>query len=149
MRAEHSKIALVERVGRIYRKCLTRIKRGQKPYQSRGLRLRMCRQGLFYIFNQAPFLNLQKIIQRHVIGLFYKMGTKHWFLPPGTSMPGMLMQYTPAQCTAMPCMAMSCKPCHASYVMHGHVKHVNAVHWMFYVRINRDMPTVAIGQKPV
>ncbi len=40
--------------------------------------------------------------------------------------------------------ATSCKPPHASHVMH-----TNAVHWMLYERINSDMPTVAIGKKPV
>jgi hypothetical protein len=51
----------------------------------------MCRQGLFYIFNQAPSLNLQKIIQRHIIGknwrFFLKWALNIGFLPPGTSMP--------------------------------------------------------------
>jgi hypothetical protein len=43
-----------------------RIKRGQKWYQSRGLPLRRCRQGHFYIFNQAPSFNLQKFTQRRI-----------------------------------------------------------------------------------
>jgi hypothetical protein len=36
--------------------------------EQKGLPLRMCRQGHFYIFNQALSLNLQKIIQQHIIG---------------------------------------------------------------------------------
>jgi hypothetical protein len=94
-----------------------RIKRGQKRYQSRGLPLRMCRQGLFYIFNQASSLNLKKIIQRHIIGkkwlFFFKLALYIGFLPLGTSMPCMLTQYTPAHCTAMSCMATTCKSRHA------------------------------------
>jgi hypothetical protein len=53
----------------------------QKWLQSKGLPLRMCWQGLFYIFNQAPSLNLQKFIQQHIIGkiwhFFPKMGIKY------------------------------------------------------------------------
>jgi hypothetical protein len=81
----------------------------------------MCRLGLFYIFNQAPSVNLQKIIQRHIIGknwrFFLKWALNIGFLPPGTSMLCMLKQYMPAQCPAMSCMAMPCKPRHASHVM--------------------------------
>jgi hypothetical protein len=82
------------------------------------------------------------------------MGTKYWFFTArhvhavhahaghahavhGYVMHGHVMQAT------------SRKPRHASHIMNGHVMHTNAVHWMLYVRINSDMPTVTIGQKPV
>jgi hypothetical protein len=42
--------------------------RGQKWHQSRGFPLSMCRQGRFFIFNQAPSFNLQTLIQRCIIG---------------------------------------------------------------------------------
>jgi hypothetical protein len=32
-----------------------------------------------------------------------------------------------------------------TYVMHANTEHTHAVHWMFCVRINSDMPTVAVG----
>jgi hypothetical protein len=90
----------------------------------------MCRQGLFYIFYQAPSVNLQKVIQRHIMGknwhFFLKWALNIGFLPPGTSMPCVLKQYMPVQCTAV----MPCKPRHASHVMRhaSQVMHANAVH---------------------
>jgi hypothetical protein len=45
--------------------------------------------------------------------LFLKLALYIGFLPPGTSMPCMLMQYMPAHCTAMSCMATTCKPRHS------------------------------------
>jgi hypothetical protein len=97
----------------------------------------MCRQGLFYIFNQAPSLNLQKIIQRHIIGKNWRFFLK-WALNIGfftarhvhavhaqavhaRAVQGYVMHGHSMQ-------AMSCKPCHASHVIHGHVMHANAVH---------------------
>jgi hypothetical protein len=35
------------------------------------------------------------------------------------------------------------------HIKHGHIKHANAVYYMLYVRINSDMSTDTIGQKPV
>jgi hypothetical protein len=32
------------------------------------------------------------------------------------------------------------------HIMHGHVMHAHAVHWMLYVRINSNMPIVAVGK---
>ncbi len=36
-----------------------------------------------------------------------------------------------------------------AHIMHAHVMHAHAMHCMLYVRINSDMPTIAIGLKPV
>jgi hypothetical protein len=83
--------------------------------------------GSFLYFQSGSFFKSAKIIQRHIIGKNWRFILK-WalnigFLPPGMSMPCMLKQYMPVQCTAMSCVAMPSKPCHASHVMHA-----NAVH---------------------
>ncbi len=61
------------------------VKRSEKWNQSRGLPLRMCRQGCFYIFNQTPSFNLQNFIQQYIIGKIGvfppKMGIKYYLLP--------------------------------------------------------------------
>ncbi len=36
-----------------------------------------------------------------------------------------------------------------THVMHAHVVHTHALHYMFYVRIKSNVPTVALGPKPV
>jgi hypothetical protein len=80
-------------------------KMGQKWYQPRGLPLIMCRQGGFYIFNQAPSFNLQKFIRQHVIGKnwrFFVIWAINICFSPLTKinvlrvpMPGMSMSCTP------------------------------------------------------
>ncbi len=84
------------------------------------------RQGRFYIFIQAPSLNLQKIIQRCILGKnwrFFLNGHKIlFFLPPGTSMPCILMHHA---------HAMNSHIMH-DHVMHGHIMHGTScmpTHW--------------------
>jgi hypothetical protein len=116
----------------------------------------MCWWGRFYVFSQASSFNLQKYIQRHInrkkLAFFPKMGIKNiiflpmkklhvlWLSMRGTSMPG-----TPVSCMGH---VMHGHVMHA-HIMHDHVMHAQAVHCKLYIRINSDMPTVAIGPKPV
>jgi hypothetical protein len=77
----------------------------------------MCRQGRFYIFNQAPSFNLQKLIQRHIKEIKWCLtpigASNISFLPLEkvhflqTTMLGMAMPGTAMSCTPMSCMLAS------------------------------------------
>ncbi len=134
--AYRSQIRLPSPGNTFLRKCLTRIERGQKWHESIGLPLRMCWQGRFFILNQAPSFNLQKIILLHIKGkvaFFPQNGHQIWFFTaekinilttarPGMATSGPAMSCTTTSCTPMSCTPTSCttthtRPCHVLYAL--------------------------------
>jgi hypothetical protein len=115
--------------------------------------------GWFLYFQSGVIFSFAKFIQRHIIGKNW-----HFFLEWASNISFLLLKKTTFYghlCLECPCCARPCcarprsarphhaRPHHHGYVMHAHVMPAHAVHCMPYVRINRDMPTVTIGHKPV
>jgi hypothetical protein len=98
----------------------------------------MCRQGGFYVFNQAPSFNLQKYIRRHI-----KRKNWHFFLKWAMNISFLPLKKINILGMATPGMSMPCTLCYA------HIMPAHAVHCMPYGRINSDMPTATVEPKPV